>query len=49
MLAIERTTLYRLRRKGALPTVQIGRKPRFRVSDLTALIDRAALAPVELA
>lgn len=36
-LQISRTTLWRLRRSGQLPAVNIGRSVRYRLSDVIAL------------
>jgi len=41
-LRIGRTTLWKLRRRGLLKTIYIGRSPRFRREDVEALVERLA-------
>ena len=41
-LAISRHSVYRLVRTGALPTVRVGERIRFRPSDVDAYLERGA-------
>lgn len=43
-LKISRTTLWRLRRSGQLPAVNIGRAVRYRLSDVIALTKKDEVA-----